>query len=120
MHGNDNGMVLVMGWIYLFVAGIFEVVWAIGLKHSDGFTKLGPSVFTLITMGISIACLSFALKTIPLANAYAIWTGIGAVGVTIFGIVWLNESADLKRILCIGLIVAGIVGLKLLSSSPAQ
>lgn len=105
-----------MGWFYLIVAGIFEVVWAIGLKHSDGFTKLGPSIFTLVTMSISIGCLSYAIKTIPLANAYAIWTGIGAVGVTIFGIVWFNESADFKRLFCISLIITGIIGLKLLST----
>ncbi len=104
-----------MGWWYLIIAGIFEVIWAVGLKYSNGFTKLGPSVFTLVTMSISIACLSYAIKTIPLANAYAIWTGIGAVGVTIFGIVWLNESADIKRLMCILLIILGIIGLKLLA-----
>lgn len=101
-----------MGWFFLIVAGLFEVVWAVGLKYTDGFTKLLPSVFTGVAMLISFACLSSALKTIPLGNAYAIWTGIGAVGVATVGIVWFDEFVDVKRIICIGLIVVGIVGLK--------
>jgi len=105
-----------MGWIFLIVAGVFEVVWAVGLKYADGFTKLWPSVITLGAMLVSFACLSYALKTIPIGNAYAIWTGIGAIGVAIVGIVWFNEAADLKRIACIGLIVVGILGLKFLGS----
>jgi len=105
-----------VAWIILVVAGILEIVWAVGLKHTQGFTKLWPSVFTLAAMWGSFACLSYALKTIPMGNAYAVWTGIGAVGVAIVGIVWFNELADMRRIACIGLIVLGIVGLKLLDS----
>lgn len=108
-----------MAWIVLFVAGIFEVVWAVGLKHTEGFTRLWPSVITLGAMWVSFACLSYALKTIPMGNAYAVWTGIGAVGVAIVGIVWFNELADIRRIACIGLIVLGIVGLKLLDSGTS-
>ncbi len=105
-----------MGWAVLTIAGLFEVVWAVGLKQTEGFTKLWPSVITIAAMWISFGCLSYALKTIPMGNAYAVWTGIGAVGVAIVGFVWFNESADLKRIACIGLIVLGITGLKLLYS----
>ncbi|MGD8176907.1 quaternary ammonium compound efflux SMR transporter SugE [Marinimicrobium sp. ARAG 43.8] len=105
-----------MGWAFLVVAGLFEIVWAVGLKYTDGFTKLWPSVFTIAAMWISFGCLSYALKTIPLGNAYAVWTGIGAVGVAVVGIIWFNEVADLKRIACIGLIIAGIVGLKIMGS----
>jgi len=105
-----------MGWIVLAIAGLFEIVWAVGLKQTEGFTKLWPSVITIVAMWISFGCLSYALKTIPMGNAYAVWTGIGAVGVAIVGIVWFDEIADLKRIACIGLIVIGIAGLKLLDS----
>lgn len=108
-----------MGWVFLIVAGVFEVVWAVSLKQTDGFTKLWPSVITLTAMWVSFGCLSYALKTIPMGNAYAIWTGIGAVGVAIIGIVWFNEAVDLKRIACIGLIVAGILGLKFMSSGSS-
>ncbi|WDE12742.1 quaternary ammonium compound efflux SMR transporter SugE [Thalassomonas haliotis] len=105
-----------MAWTVLVIAGIFEIMWAVGLKHTAGFTRLWPSVFTLGAMWASFACLSYALKTIPMGNAYAVWTGIGAVGVAIVGIVWFNELADIRRIACIGLIVLGIIGLKLLDS----
>lgn len=105
-----------MGWVILIIAGFFEVVWAVGLKHTEGFTKLWPSVITIVAMSISFAGLSYALKTIPMGNAYAVWTGIGAVGVAIIGIVWFNESADVKRIICISFIVLGIIGLKFLGS----
>ena len=108
-----------MAWIILFIAGIFEIVWAVGLKYTQGFTKLWPSVITLSAMWASFGCLSYALKTIPMGNAYAVWTGIGAVGVAIIGIVWFNEVADLRRIACIGLIVLGIVGLKLLDTGKS-
>ena len=108
-----------MGWIVLIIAGLFEIVWAVGLKQTEGFTRLWPSVITIAAMLLSFGCLSYALKTIPLGNAYAIWTGIGAVGVAIVGIVWFNEAADIKRIACIGLIVIGIAGLKLLGSDSA-
>jgi quaternary ammonium compound-resistance protein SugE len=102
-----------MAWLVLFIAGVFEVVWAIALKYSDGFTKLWPSVIFGVAAWLSFAFLSQALKTIPIGTAYAIWTGIGAVGVAIIGIAWFKEPAELARVACIALIVAGIVGLKL-------
>ena len=104
-----------MAWIYLFIAGIFETAWAVGLKYSDGFTKLGPSLFTAVTMIISIYLLALALRTLPVGTGYAVWTGIGAVGTAILGMVLFNESREPARILCIVLIVAGIIGLKLAS-----
>ncbi len=105
-----------MAWIYLVVAGLFECSWAIGLKYTDGFTKLIPSIFTVSAMGISFWLLSVAMKTIPVGTAYAVWTGIGAVGVAILGMILLGESRDILRIVCLLLIVSGIVGLKLVSS----
>jgi quaternary ammonium compound-resistance protein SugE len=104
-----------MAWIYLFVAGVFETAWAIGLKYTAGFTKLGPSIFTFITMLISLYLLSLALRTLPVGTGYAVWTGIGAVGTAILGMLLFDESRAIARILCIVLIVAGIVGLKLTS-----
>jgi quaternary ammonium compound-resistance protein SugE len=104
-----------MAWIYLFIAGIFETAWAVGLKYSDGFTKLGPTLFTAVTMIISIYLLALALRTLPVGTGYAVWTGIGAVGTAILGIVLFNESREPARILCIVLIVAGLIGLKLTS-----
>ena len=102
-----------MNWLMLFVAGLFEVAWAIGLKYTDGWTKLWPSLFTLAAMVVSFQLLSQSLKTIPVGTAYAIWTGIGAVGVAIFGILWFGEPRTALRIVCIALIVLGIVGLKM-------
>jgi quaternary ammonium compound-resistance protein SugE len=104
-----------MAWVYLFVAGIFETAWAIGLKYSAGFTRLGPSIFTILTMAISLYLLALALRTLPVGTAYAVWTGIGAVGAAILGMLLLNESREITRIFCILLIVAGIIGLKLTS-----
>jgi len=104
-----------MAWIYLFVAGVFETAWAIGLKYSAGFTKLGPSIFTFVTMLVSLYLLSLALRTLPVGTGYAVWTGIGAVGTAILGMLLFDESRAIARILCIVLIVAGIVGLKLTS-----
>jgi quaternary ammonium compound-resistance protein SugE len=104
-----------MPWVYLFVAGIFETAWAIGLKYSAGFTRLGPSIFTILTMAISLYLLALALRTLPVGTAYAVWTGIGAVGAAILGMVLFNESREITRIFCILLIVAGIIGLKLTS-----
>ena len=106
-----------MAWTYLVVAGLFECGWAIGLKYTDGFTKLIPSLLTVSAMAISFGLLSVAMKTIPVGTAYAVWTGIGAVGVAIMGMVLLGESRDILRIICLLLIVSGIVGLKLVSSS---
>lgn len=102
-----------MAWIFLVVAGVLEIVWAIGLKYADGFTRLWPSVFTIITMIASFFCLAQAVRTIPIGTAYAIWTGIGAVGAFALGIVLFKDEISLVRVLCVGLIVAGIVGLKL-------
>jgi quaternary ammonium compound-resistance protein SugE len=104
-----------MPWIYLFVAGIFETAWAIGLKYSAGFTRLGPSIFTILTMAISLYLLALALRTLPVGTAYAVWTGIGAVGAAMLGMLLFNESREITRIFCILLIVAGIIGLKLTS-----
>jgi len=105
-----------MAWLYLFVAGVFETAWAIGLKYSAGFTKFGPSVFTVVAMSISLYLLALALRTIPVGTGYAVWTGIGTVGAAILGILLFNESREISRILCILLIVAGIIGLKLTSA----
>ena len=104
-----------MAWIYLFIAGVFETAWAIGLKYSVGFTKLGPSVFTIVAMMISIYLLAVALRTLPVGTGYAVWTGTGSVGAAILGILLFDESREIARILCILLIVAGIIGLKLTS-----
>ncbi|NQV30010.1 MAG: quaternary ammonium compound efflux SMR transporter SugE [Candidatus Marinimicrobia bacterium] len=105
-----------MPWIYLAIAGVFECAWAIGIKYTDGFSKMLPSVLTVIAMGISLWLLSLAMKTIPIGTAYAIWTGIGAVGVAILGMILFDESRELVRILCLLLIISGIVGLRLVSS----
>ncbi len=105
-----------MQWIVLFIAGLFEVAWAIGLKYTEGFSKLWPSVFTIVCMIISMGLLANAVKHLPIGTAYAIWTGIGAVGTAILGIILFNESKELVRIFFILLIVIGIVGLKLFSS----
>jgi quaternary ammonium compound-resistance protein SugE len=104
-----------MAGILLFVAGLLEVGWAIGLKYTEGFTRLVPSVLTLIAMTASILLLGLALKTLPIGTAYAVWTGIGAVGTAILGIVLFGDPATVARLGCIGLIVAGIVGLKMVT-----
>ena len=108
-----------MGWALLVIAGIFEIIWAVALKNSEGFTKLWPSVIFIAAAGISVVCLSYALKTIPMGSAYAVWTGIGAVGIAIVGMVWFSEAITLPRILCIGLIVVGILGLKITGSGSS-
>ncbi|EMM1339164.1 quaternary ammonium compound efflux SMR transporter SugE [Enterobacter roggenkampii] len=102
-----------MSWIILFIAGLLEVVWAIGLKYTHGFSRLTPSVITVTAMIVSIVLLSWAMRSLPVGTAYAVWTGIGAVGAAITGILLLGESASLARIASLALIVAGIVGLKL-------
>ena len=104
-----------MPWIYLLLAGIFEIGFAIGLKYTEGFTRLWPSVGTIVAAGISLWLLTQALRTIPVGTAYAIWTGIGAVGVATLGVVLFSGSASPARLGCIALIVAGVVGLKLFS-----
>ncbi len=106
-----------MAWTLIVVAGFFEIVWATLLKFTDGFTRLWPSIGTVLAMGISMVCMSFALRTIPMGTAYVVWTGIGAVGTVILGIVLFHEPRNVVRLLCIGMIIAGIVGLKLSSAS---
>jgi quaternary ammonium compound-resistance protein SugE len=105
-----------MKWLILVIAGLFEVWWAIGLKFSQGFTKLIPSIFTVVGMIASFYFLSLALKNLPLGTAYAIWTGIGTIGTVILGIILFNEPIDIVRLICIGFILIGIVGLKLVST----
>jgi quaternary ammonium compound-resistance protein SugE len=102
-----------MAWIYLLIAGVLEIFWAISLKYTDGFSKLWPSVSTVAGMIASFYFLAQALKTIPVGTGYAIWTGIGAAGTAILGIILFAEPASALRLLCIALIVAGIIGLKL-------
>lgn len=103
-------------WFLLLIAGLLEVGWAVGLKYTEGFSKPLPSALTILTMIASFYFLAQALKTIPVGTGYAVWTGIGAVGTATLGIVLFAESTALPRLLCIGLIVAGIIGLKLTSS----
>lgn len=104
-----------MAWFYLFIAGLFEVAWAIGLKYTHGFTRVVPTALTLGSMAVSVGLLGLALKTLPVGTAYAVWTGIGTVGTAALGIILLGEPVTALRLGCIGLIVAGIVGLKLLA-----
>ena len=104
-----------MAWLYLVAAGIFEIGWAVGLKYTDGFTKVVPTTWTVASMLASLALLGLALNALPLGTAYAIWTGIGTIGTVAFGIAIFGESASAVRLACIGLILAGIVGLKLVS-----
>ena len=104
-----------MAWGILFAAGLFEIGWAVGLKYSQGFTRLWPSLATVGAMAVSLGLLGLALRTLPLGTAYAVWTGIGAVGTVLLGVVLFGESASAARLACVGLIVAGILGLKLLA-----
>lgn len=104
-----------MTWLILFIAGLFEICWAIGLKYSDGFTDLRWSLFTLVTLAISMLLLAHALRTLPVGTAYAIWTGIGAVGTALLGIMLFGEPRTAMRLLFIGFIVAGIIGLRMVS-----
>lgn len=104
-----------MAWLYLAIAGIFEIVWAIGLKYADGFTRPLPSVITVLGMVASVLLLGLAMRELPIGTAYAIWTGIGTVGAAVLGMILFQEPATALRIGCIGLIVCGIVGLKLFS-----
>jgi quaternary ammonium compound-resistance protein SugE len=104
-----------MAWAMLFVAGLLEIGWAIGLKYTDGFSKLTPSVLTIASMIASVILLGLSLKTLPVGTAYAVWTGIGTVGTALLGIWLLGEPAAVIRLVCIGLIVAGIIGLKVVA-----
>jgi quaternary ammonium compound-resistance protein SugE len=106
-----------MAWLLLIIAGLCEIVWAIGLKYADGFTRLWPSVITVVAMLVSIVLLGYAMKSLPVGTSYAVWVGVGAVGTATLGIVLLGESASPGRLASLALIVAGIVGLKL--ATPA-
>jgi len=106
-----------MAWLLLLIAGLLEVGWAIGWKYTDGFTRLWPSVFTGTAMALSVVLLGIAMKSLPVGTSYAVWVGIGAVGTAILGIILFGESASPGRLLSLGLILAGIIGLKL--ASPA-
>jgi quaternary ammonium compound-resistance protein SugE len=101
-----------MAWVYLLIAAGFEIGWAVGLKYSDGFTKLWPSIFTVTAMVISLTFLAFAVRTIPVGTGYAVWTGIGAVGTAALGIVLFEEPLTVGRVVCLILIVGGVIGLK--------
>ncbi|MCF3629643.1 quaternary ammonium compound efflux SMR transporter SugE [Thalassospiraceae bacterium LMO-SO8] len=105
-----------MSWIYLFVAGLFEIAWVIGLKYTDGFTRPLPSLATAAALIASMLLLGLAVRDLPLGTAYAVWTGIGTLGAAAFGIFLFHEPATLMRLACIGLIAAGIVGLKMTSA----
>lgn len=106
-----------MDWLILLLAGLLETVWAVGLKYTEGFTRLWPSVLTLLAMAASVWLLSVAMKTLPLGTAYAVWTGIGAVGAVIVGIVLFGESVAAPRLLSVALIITGLLGLKFFSAS---
>ena len=106
-----------MNWFILIIAGLFEIAWAIGLKYTEGFTRLWPTVGTVLAMGISVGCLGIAMKSLPVGTAYAVWVGVGAVGTAILGIVLFGESANAGRLVSLALILAGIIGLKL--ATPA-
>jgi len=105
-----------MTWVILFIAGLFEIGWAVGLKYTDGFTRFWPTVATALALLASMSLLGIALRTLPLGTAYAVWTGIGSVGTAVLGIILFREPATAIRLVCIGLIVTGIVGLKLVTS----
>jgi len=102
-----------MSWIYIFIASVFEICWAVGLKYSNGFSEMRASIFTIITMILSYVFLSAGAKNLPIGTAYAVWTGIGAVGTAIYGIIFFNEPKELTRLFFIFLIIVGIIGLKL-------
>lgn len=104
-----------MAWIFLFAAGFFEILWALGLKLSEGFTRPLPAIITIIALVLSMVFMAISLKTIPMGTAYAVWTGIGAVGTAVIGMALFGEPRAALRIACIGLIIAGIAGLKLTS-----
>jgi quaternary ammonium compound-resistance protein SugE len=106
---------LIMAWLFLFVAGMLEIVWAVGLKRAEGFTRLGPAIITVSAMVLSLALLGVAMRTLPLGTAYAVWTGIGTIGTVIVGILFFGEAASPVRLLCAFLIVAGVAGLKLVT-----
>jgi quaternary ammonium compound-resistance protein SugE len=102
-----------MAWAILIIAGLFEIGWAVGLKYTDGFTRLWPSIWTVAAMMVSLYLLAVAIRTLPIGTSYAVWTGVGAAGTAILGMILLGEPASIARVASIGLIVAGIVGLRL-------
>lgn len=104
-----------MSWFILLIAGLFEIGWAIGLKYTEGFTRLWPTVGTVSAMIVSIGLLGFVMKELPVGTAYAVWTGVGAAGTVILGIILFNDPATVTRLACVGLILAGIIGLKIVS-----
>jgi quaternary ammonium compound-resistance protein SugE len=106
-----------MSWIYLVIAGLLEVCWAMGMKYSDGFTRFWPSVFTIGTLLLSFVLLTIAVKNLPVGTAYAVWTGIGILGTTVLGMILLGESRNAGRLICLGLIFIGIIGLKLMNGA---
>ena len=106
-----------MAWIILVVAGLFEIGWAIGLKYTEGFTRLWPTVWTIVSMMLSVWLLGLALRSLPVGTAYTVWTGVGAAGTVLLGIVLFDEPATVARLACVALIVAGIVGLKLTTTA---
>lgn len=106
-----------MSWIILFIAGLFEIVWAVGLKYTEGFSRLWPSVGTVAAMAASVLLLGLAMRDLPVGTAYAVWTGVGAIGTAILGIFLFGDSASPARIACLVMIAGGIIGLKLVSSS---
>ena len=108
-----------MAWVILFIAGLLEIGWAVGLKYTEGFTRLGPTVATGVALVASMVLLGVAVRTLPLGTAYAVWTGIGTVGTAVLGIILFREPATAMRLACIGLILAGIIGLKL-ATAPSS
>lgn len=108
-----------MAWFYLIVAGLLEIVWALSMKRTEGFTKLGPSVFTIGFMAVSFYLLALAMRSLPAGTSYAVWTGIGAAGTVVFGMIYYNEPRDAARIICVGLILAGVIGLKVFGKTVA-
>ncbi|AWV88912.1 quaternary ammonium compound efflux SMR transporter SugE [Bradymonas sediminis] len=106
-----------MAWIYLIIGGLFECGWAIGLKYTEGFTRLWPTVFSVVAMLISLGLLGLSMREIPVGTAYAVWTGIGAVGVALLGMLLFGDSRDVARLVCLGLIVSGVVGLQIFSGT---
>jgi quaternary ammonium compound-resistance protein SugE len=104
-----------MPWFILFIAGLFEVAWAVGIKYTEGWTRFWPAAFTIVAMIASFYLLSVALRHIPMGTAYAVWTGIGTIGTVVYGIIFFKEPADILRMVCILLIICGIVGLRILA-----
>ena len=109
-----------MNWFLLIIAGLLEVVWALSMKYSQCFTRLYPSIITIVAMVVSFVLLALAMRSLPLGTSYVVWTGIGAIGSVVVGILFLGESAAIPRLICIGLIMAGIIGLKILSITSGK